>query len=151
MVSRLDRDRPLPDVLAVRVEDSKTQRALDALATPLRAVVEFLQAQVQPEKWQDLPLRSGMAVFSGKLQFKKDAARIVRFQGNALRSSGASTVVGVLPQGYRPAQRLYFNAVTLSGAAYVASRVDVDVDGRVLVASGGFDFIMLDGITFEAA
>lgn len=150
MVSRLNRNAPLPNALAVRVDEPKAQRAFDSITTALQATIDFLNPWVQAEKWQDLELQTGMSVFADRLQFKKLPDGRVLLQGNAYRASGSSTVVGVLPVGYRPSQRLYFSAVTLDTATYKASRIDIDVDGRILVASGFFDFIMLDGITFEA-
>lgn len=148
MVGRLNRPAPLQEVAQPRVADSNLQRAFDALATPLAMVVAFLRPFVQPEPWQKVTYRTGWVDFS-VVQFRKSAMKTVQLRGAAQRTSGSDTVIFVLPIGYRPAQRLFFPGINLSGAVYTASRIDVDVDGRVLVASGPTDFVMLDHIRFE--
>lgn len=150
MVSRLLRNSGLPQVQRSRVTDPLVQRAFDGVFEALSGAVNFLQAFAQPDPWHLVEFIAGWATFSDQLQYRKDPLGYVHLQGNAARSSGSSSTLFVLPQGYRPSQRLYFGLSTLSGASYVASRVDVDTDGRVLVASGGTDFVMLDGITFYA-
>lgn len=157
MVSRLDRNRPLPDVLGgLRVEDSKTQRALDALAVSLRAVLQFLQPFVQPEEWAGLPFYGDWEADVSTLQvpeYKKDPFGRVSLRGWAKTAGGAQAVIAVLPSTHRPASRCSFTMFRLNGT-YAVARVDVDTDGRVLlvtpaVAAG--DELSLDGINFEVA
>lgn len=152
MVARLNRPAPLPQAQSVpRVDQPVVQRAVDAIYGGLVAVIKFLQPFAQPQPWRDVEFQSGWQTFSDYLRYRRDPLGRVHLQGNAYRSSGSSITICVLPQGCRPSQRLYFNAVTLSGATYGASRVDIDVDGRVLVASGSYDFVMLDGLSFYAS
>ncbi len=150
MVNRLNKDRPLPDLQRVRVEDQTTQRGFDTFASVLRAVLDFLQPFVQREKWQPVVYQTGWEDFS-RLTFKKNPLGEVIIQGSAQRTSGSSTVICVLPIGYRPSERLFFGSVVHDGANYTTARIDVDVDGRVLVASGATNFVPLQHIRFEAA
>jgi hypothetical protein len=149
-VSRNDRNRPLPEIRPARVEDQITQRAFDVVWNALGEVIRFLQPFVQRERWQTVEYQTGWGDFS-RLVFKKDPLGEVRLQGSAQRTSGSGTVICVLPIGYRPAERLFFGSVNYSGVAYTTARVDVDVDGRVIVASGDTDFVPLQHIRFEAA
>ena len=151
MVARLNRRAGLTQLVPQRVDSPVIQRAVDAIAQTLIGVVEFLQPFAQTQPWRPVEFITGWQTFSNKLQYRRDPLGRVHLQGNAYRNSGSSTTIFVLPLGFRPSQRLYFNAVTLSGAVYGASRVDIDVDGRVLVASGSFDFVMLDGLSFYAS
>jgi hypothetical protein len=151
VVARLNRPTGLPQITTQRVDQPVIQRAVDAITRTLIAVVNFLQPFAQPQPWRDVSFVTGWLTFSNKTQYRKDPLGRVHIQGNAYRASGSSMTILVLPEGYRPSQRLYFSATPLTGAAYGAGRVDVDVDGRVLVASGGTDFVMLDGVSFYAS
>jgi hypothetical protein len=151
VVARLNRPTGLPQISTQRVDQPVIQRAVDAITRTLIAVVNFLQPFAQPQPWREVEFVTGWLTFSDKTQYRKDPLGRVHIQGNAYRASGSSTTIFVLPEGCRPGQDLYFPGVTLTGAAYTVGRIDVREDGRVLVASGGYDFAILDGISFYAA
>ena len=155
-MARLSRGVALPEAQRPRVAESVTQRAFDALATPLIAVVKFLQPFAKPEGWKDLDFYgdwTANANGTGTVQYKKSPLGEVMLRGWAQSAAGNQSVVGVLPTGYRPPQRLRVPASWYTGAAYALIQLDVDVDGRVLVASpampGAAIDIFLDHVRFE--
>ena len=153
-MSRLSRDRPLPDLQRVRVEDPSTQRGFDVLSNVMRAVLDFLQPFVQRDKWQALPYFTGWADDSATLQIgqmRKYPWGEIRLRGWVKTASGSSDTIAVLPIGWRPPARCSFDCFRLNGT-YALARVDVDVDGRVLLvtpAVGAGDEVSLNGIFFD--
>jgi hypothetical protein len=148
VVSRLHRNAPLPEAPRARVDDPKVQRALDSIITSLEAVLALLQSFAQPEKWRAVTYVTGW-IDADPLRFKKDPLGRVHFQGSAVRTSGASTVICVLPLGYRPRQHCSLSCSTYNGATWVLGLLDVEVDGRVNVGVGGTSFVALEGLSFD--
>jgi hypothetical protein len=136
------------------VDDQKFQRVLEALSAPVRAILQFLQPFVQPEKWRELPYNGDWTRDLATLQapqFRKDPLGRVDLRGWAKTATGASSVIAVLPIGYRPNLRSSFPAFRLNGT-YALARIDVDIDGRVLLvtpAVGAADELSLNGISFD--
>ena len=60
----------------------------------------------------------------------------------------SGTIIGTLPEGYRPSGRLVFQTVT---SPNVAARVDVDASGNIIVYSGDGSWISLDSISYLPA
>jgi hypothetical protein len=149
MTARDNRDRPLPEGQRPRVQDATIQRALDALATPVIAIVKFLQPFVQAQKWQPLTFSTGWSQYSdpdlSRAGYRKNPLGRVELRGTVARTSGSTTTIAVLPVGYRPAHRTLFPAAGSSGAGVVS----VYSTGVVEYTSGGVTYFSLEGITFD--
>lgn len=156
MVARINRNSPLPTGAPARVQDGVTQRALDAIWTPLNAILQFLQPFVQQETWKDLPFYSDWARTLATLQkpgYLKNPLGRVELRGWTSTAAGASGTIAVLPTNYRPKIRLSFPGFRLTGGGvYAIARIDVDIDGRVLMAAPAVaagDSVSLDGMSFD--
>lgn len=150
MVSRLNRNSPLPTQVGGQVQDNALQRVLDTIITPLQAVLEFLQPYVQPDPWHKPSFGTGWQDYTGGAgyqtsAYKKDSLGRVHLRGLVERASGALTVIMTLPVGYRPASGKIF-ATTGSGGV---ARVNVTAGGVVEYSSGGVTFLSLEGISFD--
>ncbi len=155
MVARLNRPTGLPQITTQRVDQPVIQRAVDAITRTLIAVVNFLQPFAQPQPWVAVPFNSDWTATLSTLQapqFRKDPLGYVELRGWASTATGVSNVIAVLPVTHRPPTRSSFPAFRLNGATYTVARLDVDVDGRVLMASpavGAGDSVTLSGIKFS--
>lgn len=80
-------------------------------------------------------------------RYTKTSEGIVVLSGLLKRngSPAGGEVIFQLPVGYRPAKPLIFTTIT---NANVASRVDVDQNGNVIIRSGDGGYLSLDGIKF---
>lgn len=67
--------------------------------------------------------------------------------------TGDNTVIFTLPVGYRPSERLIFNPNSSEANSLRNGRIDVDVNGAVMVRDmGGINgWLSLEGISFVAA
>lgn len=149
-MGRTSRTAPLPDVSRGNVPDAATQRVVTAIVTSLQAVLKFLKPYAEPEPWRYLLYEAGWADYATTRIYqrggvRKDALGRVHLRGLVARTSGASTVIGVLPLGYRPAMRSMFAAYSDTGVA----RVDVAPNGEVVLVAGGTTYLSLDGINFD--
>lgn len=152
---RFSRNPPLPSVGTTRVTDATTQVALDALRVPLEALLKLLLPFAQPEPWKPLPFNGDWTRTLSTLragQYTKDPLGRVELRGWVSTASGASSVIAVLPAGYRPTERCSFDGFRLVGGVYSLARIDVDIDGRVLIASPAMAAALdcsLEGIRFD--
>ncbi len=130
------------------------QRALDAILTPLRAVIQFLQPFVQQQPWRAIPFNGDWARDLSTLrapEYRKSPLSRVDLRGWVVTAAGASSVIAVLPPDCRPTDRESFSSYRLNGT-YALARIDVDTDGRVLLvtpAVGAGDELSLSGISFD--
>ncbi len=80
--------------------------------------------------------------------YYKEANGMVHLQG-LIKSANFSTLVFVLPEGYRPAGRRAFSVV--AGVGYGAfGRCDISANGNVEFVVGDGAYMSLDGISFLA-
>lgn len=112
------------------------------------------------DTWRPLPLAVGVTPYGSVFNtpgFWRDPMGIVHLRG-LLHAAGAPTgaVLANLPLGYRPpATELVHGTAGYSGGNLVF-RFDVNADGSITIsASSGvspsYDFMSLDGITFQVA
>jgi hypothetical protein len=155
MPGRLNRNRPLPDAPQPnRVDDSKTQRAIDALSTPLRAILQLLQPFVQPQPWRGLPLNDDWARTAALVaapQYVKDPLGRVELSGSAKTVVAASTTIAVLPEGCRPQLARTFSVGIYDGGR-TNGTVDIASDGRVILITPAIAAnieVYFDGIRFD--
>ena len=146
MVSRLDRNRPLPEAIQPRVDESKIQKALDALFIPLREVGRFLQPFVQPEKWQPGEFLSGWADLDGRAGSKKDPLGRVHLRGYVGRTSGATVEIMRLPLAHRPTTAIDFAVYTSAGAV---GHLEISAGGIVTYVTGTATDMSLEGVSFD--
>jgi hypothetical protein len=98
--------------------------------------------------WTAPTLINGNANYGSGWQeagYVKDHMGFVHLRG--LVNPVASTVMFVLPAGFRPANPQVFVAHT--GEPHAVGRVDVAANGEVSFSSGNVDYITLSGITFD--
>lgn len=79
--------------------------------------------------WMDLPLEEGISTGSitGVAQYRK-IGKTVYLRGDVKGISGANTLIGKLPLGYRPSKQCYFINAT-SGTKFI--RICVTTSGDV--------------------
>lgn len=155
-MGRTSRTAPLPDVPRATVPDPSTQRIVTAIVTSLQAVLKFLKPYAEPEPWRQVDYYGDWvdnANATLPTVYRKDAFGGVRLRGWVSSAAGNQSVICVLPVGYRPLTRIRVPASWYTGAAYATIQLDVDVDGRVLIASpampGAAVEVFLDHVHFE--
>lgn len=90
----------------------------------------------------------GTAEYPGDVGYKKGPNNWVRITGLVKSGTpGNTSVVFILPVGYRPPYRLVFGTCC-NGIAI--ARVDVSKNGEVIIYAGHTGWTTLDGISFEA-
>ncbi len=99
------------------------------------------------EAWSNLSFGSGWANYGGSYQTAryKKFGDLIFLKGLVARTSGAGTLIGTLPAGFRPVAQCLFSIVTNTGAG----RVDITTSGQVVWNSGGVDYVQLDGLVFS--
>lgn len=148
---RQNRNTPLPEAAHARVGDPLVQRAIDAIATSLIAVIKYLQPFVQQEKWKPLNYvsASNWADYADPAlqvaQYRKTPLGRVELRGIVARSAGVVVTIAVLPVGYRPAKRKLFPVVGSAGAGLIS----IYASGVVEYTSGGTTYLSLEGVTFD--
>lgn len=99
--------------------------------------------------WTDIPLTNGWSSYGGGFttpQFTKSSNGTVFLKGIVTGgSTGANDVIGTLPEGYRPSNRLVY---AVGAGGYTNGRLDVDSDGSIRFYSGNNNYMSLDGINF---
>lgn len=152
MVSRLNRNSPLPTAQGGQVDDNKLQRILDTIILPVQAVVEFLQPFVQPEKWKALTYQPDWSDFSTTTQvgqYRKDPMGIVSVRADfkAAGAHAAGDPIAVLPVGYRPPSTQSYFVWTSTGAI---GEIEITSAGRINHLSGTVAHISMN-ISFDTA
>ena len=134
--------------------DQSIVQALMARITALEADVSALNRKDVPLKgaWVAPTLLNGWVNF-GAAQvagYWLDALGVVHLRG-LIKSGTVNTVIFTLPAGYRPTALSLFSVVSNTGAALVASRLDVATTGDVTLVTGGNTFLSLDGVSFRTS
>ena len=139
------KNRPIQDVARPQVDDSKVQRALEAIITTVSALVRFIQPYVKQEPWQPLEYQPTWEDFSATTQpgsYRKDPMGRVWVRGDFLCSGAPSAgdPIAVLPIGYRPkADSSYLSWTDLG----VMGEVAISSDGVISYVSGTVTHISL--------
>jgi hypothetical protein len=98
--------------------------------------------------WTDISLQGTWANYGSgynTAQFTKSASGRVFLKGLVRYGAAAVSVIGNLPEGYRPAGRLVFQVGT---SANVAGRIDVDTNGDIIFYAGSTAWVSLDTVSF---
>ena len=69
-------------------------------------------------------------------------------QNNKNSDAISNSIIGRLPEGYRPEGKLVFQTIT---SPNVAARVDIEADGDIIAVTGDGTWISLDSISFLPA
>lgn len=98
--------------------------------------------------WSNFQYNSGWADYSGGYStgaYTITSSGVVILKGLTNRVSGSNAVIATLPVGYRPSERLIFEAGN-NGSA----RVDISTDGAIsfVYGSSGSTWVSLEGISF---
>jgi hypothetical protein len=77
---------------------------------------------------------------------------VVMLKGNLKRTGtpAVNEIIGVLPPGYRPSNRLMFETSSSadSSTGQNTSRIDIDTSGNILFENGDSGYLTLEGINF---
>ncbi len=99
--------------------------------------------------WSTLTLKNSWIDYNSSnwttAGYTKTSAGMIVLKG--LVKSGtatAGTVIGTLPAGYRPAERLLFQ----TGSAGAVGRIDIETNGDISIQVGTNTWISLDGLNF---
>lgn len=104
----------------------------------------------QGTSWQNLPLKNGWSRHPdyGAIQFSKSADGIVYLRGSVRGGrTTIETVIGTLPDGFRPSQSIY---VTGLNNSFSGAIVAIFTDGNIVVkANVDSTWLNLDNISFR--
>lgn len=105
---------------------------------------------LEQEPWQTPTLLNGWANSGSDFAtagYFKDSVGMVHLRGTI---GGGSSIIFILPPGYRPAGRSRYNVATGQTVFASVAQLEVRGDGSVLVTSNYNGNISLDGIRFRA-
>jgi hypothetical protein len=127
--------------------------ANDAADRKLSALEQRLAKFEAPLVWQPVAFQQPWKNYSADFQsaeYTKDAFGFVHLRGLVSRSpSEASSVIAVLPPGFRPVSKELFDVINGGGDD---GRLDVEPSGEIRAAvTAGQSFFQLSGVTFWAA
>jgi hypothetical protein len=111
------------------------------------SVKDNFQAGSLGTSWAALTFNTGWANFggsNGNAQYKK-VGDLVFLRGLITRSSGSETVIGTLPEGFRPPAAYYYTTASDSGYG----RLHITSAGQVIYGAGGLTWFSLSGIVFS--
>ena len=104
----------------------------------------------QGTPWQELPLRNGWNHHQeyNNVQYSRSADNVVFLKGTAHQGrTTLDTNIGVLPEGFRPAQSIYVMALNNS---YTVAILGIHPDGNIVVkANVDSQWLNFDNISFK--
>ena len=104
----------------------------------------------QGTPWQELPLRNGWTHHQeyNNVQYSRSADNVVFLKGTAHQGrTNLDTNIGVLPEGFRPAQSIYVMALNNS---YTVAILGIHPDGNIAVkANVDSTWLNFDNISFR--
>ena len=114
------------------------------------ATKDDIQSAIQSTAWQNLELRNGWQHHPdyNRVQYSKSFDGVVYIRGSANRgNTTVGTVIGKLPNGFRPSESLYVTGLNNSfGSAIVAILKEGDI---VVKANVDSTWLNLDNISFK--
>ena len=114
------------------------------------ATKDNIQSAIQSTAWQNLELRNGWQHHPdyNRVQYSKSFDGVVYIRGSANRgNTTVGTVIGTLPNGFRPSESLYVTGLNNSfGSAIVAILKEGDI---VVKANVDSTWLNLDNISFK--
>ena len=114
------------------------------------ATKDDIQSHTQSTAWQNLPLRNGWQHHQqyNNVQFSKTFDDVVYLRGSANKgSTTGETVIGVLPEGFRPKQTLFVQALNNS---FAVATLGVYSNGEIVVkANVDSNWLNFDNISFK--
>lgn len=115
---------------------------LQGKVATLQGQVETLQAQTNDTGWIDLPLSENVQAYSDELKPKyRKIGKEVFLSGVIKGITAANTVLGTLPEGYRPARQSYIMAgsstLSTGEASFYNCQINVDGNVRITTHSSG--------------
>nr|DAM74544.1 MAG TPA: protein of unknown function DUF859 [Caudoviricetes sp.] len=114
------------------------------------ATKDDIQSAIQSTAWQNLELRNGWQHHPdyNRVQYSKSFDGVVYIRGSANRgNTTVGTVIGTLPNGFRPSESLYVTGLNNSfGSAIVAILKEGDI---VVKANVDSTWLNLDNISFK--
>jgi hypothetical protein len=119
----------------------------------LRDIASTLNRISRPEDWRIPAFLNGWLNYDpswAPAGYYKDGSGRVHLRG-LIKLGAVPSVIFKLDADCRPQDRELFGTISSAGGAPVVSRVDVKVDGDVVVDTGGNTWFSLNGISFRAA
>lgn len=114
------------------------------------ATKDDIQSSIQSIAWQNLPLRNGWQHHQqyNNVQFSKTFDDVVYLRGSANKgSTTGETVIGVLPEGFRPKQTLFVQALNNS---FAVATLGFYSNGEIVVkANVDNTWLNFDSISFK--
>ena len=110
----------------------------------------LLKTESDPTPWQNLPLQNGWSHHQqyNDVQFSKTFDDVVYFRGSAYKGKTTiETVIGTLPEGFRPTQTLYISTINNN---YNVAVLGIYGNGNIVV-KGNVDsnWLNFDNISFK--
>ena len=110
----------------------------------------LLKTESDPTPWQNLPLQNGWSHHQqyNDVQFSKTFDGVVYFRGSAYKGKTTiETVIGTLPEGFRPTQTLYISTINNN---YNVAVLGIYGNGNIVV-KGNVDsnWLNFDNISFK--
>ena len=114
------------------------------------ATKDDIQSHTQGKDWQNLPLQNGWQRHPdyNNVQFSKTFDDIVYLRGSANKGrTTGETVIGVLPDGFRPTQTLFVQALNNS---FSIATLGIYSNGNIVVkANVDSEWLNFDNISFK--
>ena len=114
------------------------------------ATKDDIQSHTQSTAWQNLPLRNGWTHHNlyNNVQFSKTFDNVVYLRGSANKGQTTNeTVIGVLPEGFRPTQTLFVQALNNN---FAVATLGLYSNGEVVVkANVDNTWLNFDNISFK--
>lgn len=103
--------------------------------------------------WTALTLENSWVNLGGTYAtagYYKDDMSIVRLKG-VLKSGTVAdgTTIFTLPAGFRPSEDLMFSTISSSATAIQPTRVDIMIDGRVIIYNAANNYLTINNIQFR--
>lgn len=136
------------DYMAFRAKENGQWKTWKEIAT--KDDIPEIPKIPQGTPWQELPLRNGWNHHQeyNSVQYSRSADNVVFLKGTAHQGrTTLDTNIGVLPEGFRPAQSIYVMALNNS---YTVAILGIHPDGNVVVkANVDSTWLNFDNISFR--
>ena len=114
------------------------------------ATKDDVQSAIQSTEWQNLPLKNGWTHHNlyNNVQFSKTFDNVVYLRGSANKGrTTGETVIGVLPEGFRPKQTLFVQALNNS---FAVATLGIYSNGEIVVkANVDNTWLNFDNLSFK--
>lgn len=134
---------------------SLTQNSSNRTVTDTEKATWNAKASSEQESWSAATLQNSWVNLGGTYAtagYYKDQVGTVHLKG-VIKSGTASdgTTILILPTGYRPSEDLIISTISSTASAIQVSRLDIMMDGRVIIYNAANNFFSINNIHFRAS